>query len=301
MSFFNNFSQGISIGFQCMGYVLHYPTLLIFTAIPAFFNTFFVVSVFNTLLRYTNVIDAIRESHAQNHPIVQIHGKFPHSFIALIYVFIITRILSTLFTAALQYYIKETLDNENPSMMRSLGNALSHVFSLLIWGFVSLGAGIFIGILSGNRPNQGPSLGSSIVSSTLRTAWSLATTFVIPFIIFSNQNVFSAMYSSYEVVKNNFSQNTGALLAIVGMKRAINSVIFLLCLPAAAMIYYSVADSGQLSDTTIYNYIMTAVALIAIPNLIAFPFKHAANNILAVVLYNHSQNKNVGQFGSLFQ
>lgn len=301
MSFFNNFSQGISIGFQCMGYVLHYPTLLIFTAIPTFFNTFFVVSAFNTLLRYTNVIDTIREAHSASHPVVQLHGQLPHSFITLILVFIITRLLSTLFTASLQYYIKDTLDNTSPSMMRSIGNALSHIFSLFFWGFISIGARLFINNLSGNNSNQVSNIGRSIVGSALNTAWSFATVFVIPFIIFSNQNVFSAMYSSYEVVKNNFSQNTGALLSIVGMKRAINSVIFLLCLPAAAMIYYSVADSGQLSDAAIYNYIMIAIGLIAIPNLIAFPFKHAANNILAVVLYNRSQNKNVGPFGSLFQ
>ena len=301
MTFFEKFSQGISIGFQCMGYVLHYPTLLIFTGIPTFFNTFFVVSTLNTILRYTNIIDAIRESHSINHPVVQIHGHIPHSFLTLIYVFIVTRMFSTLFTAALQYYIKQTLDNETPSMMRSLANAFSHIFSLLIWGFVSLGAGIFIGVLSGSRSNQSPNLGTSIVGSALKAAWSLATVFVIPFIIFSNQNVFSAMYSSYEVIKNNFSQNTGALLSIVAMKQAINSVIFLLCLPAGVMLYYSFADIATLSDTAVYNYVMIAIGIIAIPNLIAFPFKHAANNILAVVLYNRSQNKNIGPFVSLFQ
>lgn len=296
MSFFDNFSQGISIGFQCMGYVLHYPTLLLFTAIPTVLNTFFVVSFINTILRYSNVIDAIKEAHSGSHPVVQLHGQLPHSFFTLIYLFLIVRVLSVIFTAALQYYIKDTLDNRSPSMLRSLANAFSHIFSLLLWSLVSIGIRGFIGGLTGNsKSNQG----GSIISSTLNALWSFATIFVVPFIIFDDKNVFSAIYSSYETVKNNFSQNTGALLSIAAMKNAINSVIFLFCLPAAGMMYYSIKNSGQLSDAAIYNYIMLSVAVIAIPNLFGFPFKHAAHNIFAVALYNRSQNKNTGPFKSL--
>ena len=301
MNFFNNFSQGLSIGLQCMRYVFHYPTLLLFTALPTFFNAFFVVVVFNTLLRYTNLIDALRRAHAGSH-VVQLHAQIPHSFWSLMYLFIIIRILSTIFTAALQYYIKDTLDNEEPSMIRSIGNALSHFFSLILWGIISLGARLFIGSLSGgNRNNNGISTAStSLLSSTLNAMWSLVTVFVIPFIIFSNQNAFSALFSSYDVVKNNFSKNTGALLSIAALKSAINSIIFLLCLPAAAIIYYSIAQGGQLSDAAIYHYIMLAIGIVVVPNIVAFPLKHAAQNIFAVVLYNYSQNKNTGQFGSLF-
>jgi hypothetical protein len=300
MNFFTNFSQGMSIGWYCIEYIMNYPTLLFFTAIPTLLNTYFMLSLLNTILRYTNIIEVLRV--AQNHSVViKIHAHLPNSVLPLLLTFFAVRILINLFNAALQDYTKQILDNDGPSLYESIVVAISCTFSLILWSIISLVTRIFITTL-GNKSTQSTAsaMGSTIIATTLKTAWSIATVFVVPFIIFSNQNVFTAMRSSYEVVKNNFSKNIGARILISFTYQALNSIMLLLLLPCAGLVYYINHNSALLSDATLYNYIMLTAAFLAIPNLIIYPIKHAAKNIFAVVLYNYSQNKNTGPFGALF-
>lgn len=301
MNFFSQISHGFSIGFQCVGYIVRYPTLLALTAIPTLLNTFFMLALLNTVLRYTNIITVMQETHNHPNTMLTIHGHFSYSFFSLIILFFIVRIFISFFNAALQQYIKDLFDNNSPSLARGLSTAFSHGFSLMIWGIISVLTNMFIKVLRrGNSQKPSiPNITTHIVAATFGAIWSVATFFVVPFIIFGNQNVFSAIYSSYETVKNNFGKNFGIQLSLLTVYKALNLIMVLLLLPCASLVYYVSHNSTMLSDASIYNYVMLIGACVAIPNLLIFPIKHALKNICAVVLYNYLHNKNTGPFTSL--
>lgn len=299
MSFSHNFSQGISLGSICIQYIIRYPILIIFTTIPTILNTLTALSFLNTLLYYSNAIDVIKAVAGHQHPLIKFHLQLPHSFLYLTIIYIFTTMLSTLFTAALQHYTKQTLDNQNPSFLLSLKIAFSHVFSLILWNILSFGLYALMGKMSGlsrtSSFNNQPS--SNFLTSTLTNIWSFTTFFVIPFIIFDNHNVFTAIYKSYEFTKNNFSQYVGASIAIKSFQWLVNSILLLFLIPCISIVWYAIYHSADFSNAVFSNHIIIAFIIIATPlTLFIFPLKHTTNNIFAVVLYNYSHNEQTNSF-----
>lgn len=283
MIFVSNFLRGIKVGVRCIKYALAHPVLLLLTAIPTLFTVIFLLTLLNFIL-----------NHGAPH-FDFINKYVPHSFVGLLGLFAVISILNTFCTAALQHYTKQLLDNEKPSLKKSIGCVLSHIFSLALWGCVSFVVKRFTTRSSSNKQ----SITSQFLSSTLQTGWNITTLLVIPHIIFGDYTIFSGIGRSYTIVKSNISRHVGIYFAIAAIERFFRILTILLLIGCAYCVYYLTHDSSYLYHLNQHTTSLALACVVALPTLIIYPIKHAALNIFAVVLYNQAYHKNTGPFTSL--
>jgi hypothetical protein len=130
-----------------------------------------------------------------------------------------------LFNSALVHATAEKLEGRSVNLMASMNCALSHVVNIALWALVSATVGVILNMLrSMARNNRGiGGIIGGLVISLVGMAWSVATFFVVPIIIFENAGPLRALKRSMELVRKSFSEQIigsfaiGAVFGIISL------------------------------------------------------------------------------------
>jgi len=123
------------------------------------------------------------------------------------------------FNSALVYAVGEKIDNKEVSIGGSISFALSRIVSIVGWSIVAATVGLILSMLRSQASKRGGLMGiaASLVISVIGMAWSFATFFVVPIIVFEGQGPFSAIRKSIDLVKKSWGEQAIGGLAIGGV------------------------------------------------------------------------------------
>ncbi len=149
-------------------------------------------------------------AYALNSDVVMIGALFAFYLVAYFVVIF--------FNSALVYAVGEKIDNKEVSIGGSISFALSRIVSIVGWSIVAATVGLILSMLR-SQASKGRGIGAIVASlaiSVIGMAWSFATFFVVPIIVFEGQGPFSAIRKSIDLVKKSWGEQAIGGLAIGG-------------------------------------------------------------------------------------
>jgi hypothetical protein len=180
------------------------------------------------------------------------------------------------FNSALIHAVNEKLDGRAVSLTGSLSFALSRVLNIAIWAAISATVGVILNMLR-SATQRGRGIGAlvgGLVVSLLGMAWSIATFFVVPVIIFENVNPFTAFTRSVDIVKKTWSEQIIGGFAI--------GVVFLLA--------YLIGIALIIGGVVVPPLIIILVPLGLLIMFLASIVQGAVEGIFLTELYRYSKN-----------
>jgi hypothetical protein len=112
------------------------------------------------------------------------------------------------FNSALIHAVNEKLEGRPVSLAGSVAFTISRAPNIILWAGISATVGLILNMLR-DMARNGKGIGAiigGIMVSLLGMAWSIATFFVVPVIVFENVNPFTAFGRSVEIVKKTWSE-----------------------------------------------------------------------------------------------
>lgn len=112
------------------------------------------------------------------------------------------------FNSALVYAASQKIDRRDVSFMQALGYCLTKLPGIIVWSGISATVGLVLNMLSraaGSQRGIGGIL-SSLVVGLIGAAWSFATYFVVPVLVFEDVSPFSAIGRSVDLLKKTWGE-----------------------------------------------------------------------------------------------
>ena len=137
---------------------------------------------------------------------------------ALFAFYLVAFFIVIFFNSALVFAVGEKIDGKEVSIGASISFALSRIVGIVGWSIVAATVGLILSMLR-SQASKGRGIGAivaSLVISVIGMAWSFATFFVVPIIVFEGQGPFSAIRRSIDLVKNSWGEQAIGGLAIGG-------------------------------------------------------------------------------------
>jgi len=192
--------------------------------------------------------------------------------------------IATFFNVCVVYTAALAFSKKEAKFWTTIKFALSRIHIILLWSIIVASVGLILKIIEGiaERTKGIGRLILSITRELLSMAWSVATIFVIPGMVYHNLGPFAAIKKSVQVLKKTWGEK---LILYVGM----NLIAIIFILPAAAiaifMVYLLIVGSINL---------LLALSIIAI--LFAYMisigiFFSVAGNIFNTALYVYGESK----------
>lgn len=112
------------------------------------------------------------------------------------------------FNSALVYASMQKMDGKDASFMQCIGYTLGKLPGIIVWSVISATVGLILNMLSRAASRQGGIGGliGSLIVSVIGAAWTFATYFVVPVLIFENVSPFSAIGRSVDLLKKTWGE-----------------------------------------------------------------------------------------------
>ena len=162
------------------------------------------------------------------------------------------------FNSALIHAASNKIDGKNVAIGESISFALSKIVNIIIWSAIAATVGVILSILRGNADKQrgvGAIVGA-IVISIIGMAWSFATFFVVPVIIFENLSPFAAIKKSIELIKKSWGESIAGGFGI----SAVFFILYLLGIGLGVLLFLSKAGFGLTLGLIIPYFILVFLA-----------------------------------------
>src|SRR5208283_2910699 len=184
---FESLSRSLSIVKKSFGVLMEEKKLLLFPVISA-------IAILAVLISF--VI-----------PVLFINSGI--LMIALLFCFYFASYLVVIFfNSALIHAVNEKLEGRPVSLTASISFAFSRLLNIVLWAIVAATVGMILNMLK-SAVQRGRGVGAiigSLVISVIGMAWSFATFFVVPVIVFENVSPFAAIARSVDIVKKTWSE-----------------------------------------------------------------------------------------------
>jgi len=141
-------------------------------------------------------------------------------FMLLFGFYFVSYFVITFFNSALIHAANEKLEGRAVSLMASVSFASSKVANIAVWSLISATVGIIMSMLRSisNRNNGGiGALIAGLVASVMGMAWSFATFFVVPVMIFENVDPLTAIKRSVDLIKKSWGEQVIGGLMVGGV------------------------------------------------------------------------------------
>lgn len=124
--------------------------------------------------------------------------------------------IATFFNVCTVYTVKTRIEGGNASFMDSIRFAFSRIHVIFLWSLVSAIVGVLLRILENlaRRLGSAGQLVSIIILKLIGIAWSIATIFVVPSLVYYNLGPFAAIKKSVETFKRTWGEN---ILRFIGV------------------------------------------------------------------------------------
>lgn len=122
--------------------------------------------------------------------------------------------IAIFFNTALIHAVNNKLEGKTVSVGGSISFALTKIVNILAWAFISATVGMIIRALSSGRGIAG--LVGRLVASVIGIAWSFATYFVIPVMVFEDTNPLDALRKSVGLIKKTWGESIVGGIGIGG-------------------------------------------------------------------------------------
>ncbi len=252
---FESFSRSLSIVKKCFGVLMEEKKLLLFPIISA-------IAILAVLISF--VI-----------PVLFINSGI--LMIALLFCFYFASYLVVIFfNSALIHAVNEKLEGRPVSLTASISFALSRIVNIVLWTLVAATVGVILSMLR-SAAQRGRGVGALIgglVISVIGMAWSFATFFVVPVIVFENVSPFAAIARSVDIVKKTWSEEIIGGFAI--------GIIFLV----AYLIGIALIIGGVFLPPLVLVLVPLGIFLL----VLTFIAQGAVEGIFVTELYRYSQN-----------
>ncbi|MBN1169408.1 hypothetical protein JXA56_00105 [Candidatus Micrarchaeota archaeon] len=113
------------------------------------------------------------------------------------------------FNSSLIYAAGKKMDGKPVTLGESISFSLSRLGSILSWAAIAATVGMILSILRG-QAEDGKGIGmviAKIVISLIGLAWSLATYFVVPVLVFENVGPFEAIKRSVAIIRKTWGES----------------------------------------------------------------------------------------------
>jgi hypothetical protein len=180
------------------------------------------------------------------------------------------------FNSALIHAANEKLESRPVSMMGSISFALSRVLNIALWAAISATVGVILGLVRGASDN-GRGIGAiigKIVASVIGAAWSIATFFVVPVMVFEDVSPLTAITRSVDMVKKSWSEQMIGGFAI--------GIVFFIAYMAGVLLIIG----GVVVPPLIFVLVPLGLSIM----LVAFITQGAIEGIFLAELYRYSKN-----------
>ena len=195
-----------------------------------------------------------------------------------------TTTIALFFQSAVIFGATERLNGENPSVTSALGAAFKKLGPIMLWSLVATTVGLILRAIS-ERGGAFARIGSAIAG----IAWSAATFFVLPIVIFEGINSFTAVKRSGQLI----SERWGAVARTsirFGFRGFLAVLIPLAAIVGGVGIMISSIDSG----TGPSPVLGLAIALIGLICFVAvMVVMSALNGYVRAVLYRYAVGQSI--------
>ncbi len=179
------------------------------------------------------------------------------------------------FNVATIHCAKMRLDGGDPTVADGLNAASAHLGRIATWAAISATVGLILQVIRGRNNN----IVARIASSLLGAAWSIATFFIVPVMIFERRSIGDSIKQSVNIMKKTWGES------LVG-SGGIGLFVFLLALPGIGLIVVSLfTGSGPV--------ILTAIGLALVYFLLLMCMSAALGSIYRAALYVYATENRV--------
>jgi hypothetical protein len=178
------------------------------------------------------------------------------------------------FNSALIHAANEKLEGRKPALMGSISFALSKIGNIVLWAGISATVGLIMYIIRSiaSRQKGIGGLIAGLAASVVGMAWSFATYFVVPVMIFENVSPFTAIKRSIEIVKKTWSEQILGSFAI--------GIVF--------FVFYLIGVICVIAGFVITPLMILLVPLGIMIMLLVFILQGAMQGIFLAELYRYS-------------
>jgi hypothetical protein len=187
-------------------------------------------------------------------------------FIVGFLLYVIMFFISFFFQAALVACAYETMEGGQPSLGYGIGKAKARAFEIFKWAIIAAIVGMILRAIEERLP---------FVARIIGMAWSVATYFVIPIIVFEGEGAWKSLKRSVNVLKGSWGE------ALVG-NIAVGLIFFLLTLPVI-LIFMAAFAFNSMVATAIFIFI--AIIYIIFLSILSA----TVSGVLQTALYRYVQ------------
>lgn len=196
-------------------------------------------------------------------------------YVMLFLFYFLSYFVVILFNSALIHAANNKIEGKPVSIKESLSVSSSNIVNIACWSLIAATVGLILNVLRGQARNQG-GLGGIITNAVLGMigmAWSFATFFVVPVLVFEKVGPFDAIKRSVSLIKKTWGEN------IVG-GIGISLIFFVLYL----------IGIGCLLLGIFANMFWIVVPLVIAYFIAVFLVQGAVQAIFSVALYRYASN-----------
>ncbi len=192
--------------------------------------------------------------------------------------YLLCSFITIFFNSALIAAINLKLNGENPAVKEGFKIAFSHFKSILIYVFVSSSALIIIRILL-----EKAGWISKLVAALSGTAFAWYTHLIFPAIITGDRDIFSAINSSRDTMKNKWGEKRFRRITIIDRLSAVTFILLIL--------FFHMAKSFSLNGS---SPLITVGLFVSAASLLVLSFSVSLlDSVYNLVLYRYASEGNI--------
>lgn len=130
-------------------------------------------------------------------------------YILLFLFYLCVTFVSVFCNVGVIYIAKSRFENKKVTFGQAVSFAFSQFKEILLWSIVSAIVGVLLNIIEniGRNRNGQPNIVAMIMRSVLGAAWSIATLFVVPIIVYKDLSPFEAIKESLRTVRKTWGES----------------------------------------------------------------------------------------------
>jgi hypothetical protein len=179
------------------------------------------------------------------------------------------------FNSALVHAVSQKIEGKEVSITGSISFTFSKIFSILGWAIIAATVGLILSMLRSQAQKNGGigAIVASIAISIVGMAWSLATFFVVPIIVFEGAGPISAIRRSIDLIKKSWGEQMIGSIGIGGF----------------FLILYLIGIGAILLSIFVLPQIMiVTIPLVVVYFAVLFILQGALEGIFVTELYRYS-------------
>src|SRR3989338_364906 len=178
-------------------------------------------------------------------------------YVMLFVFYVLVNFIAVFFNSSLYFAIKQKLQDKPYSISECIGFSFSKIRNIFLWSLFAATVGIFLQALR----DKSNSLFGRLIIGFIGAAWSVASFFVIPIMVFEDQGPIESLKKSASLIKNTWGAQVTQGIGF-GL---IFFILFILGLGIGFALFYMLDLSGT-SLLTLIALLVVYIVLLSLVN-----------------------------------